>query len=190
MSGVRADGSSIDRDAHLTVEGAVAPVDDESTSIVLEVSLMRARLVADSLSVRALDSSRVALNTVLSDRSHDVDVGELLVLVSKGVSLPDVALEVASVSVELSPLLLAVEAFLDDVAASDLVSRPSEGDGVLSRSSTLKLGNDRASNYSAASRHNRSSDLLRLRALDLLVGVVKGNNSECDLLLAISSESR
>lgn len=129
MSGVRADSSSVDRDTHLTVEGAVAPLDDESTSIVLEVSLVRAGPVADSLSVGTLDSGCVSLSTVLSNGSHDVEVGELLiVLVSKCVSLPDVALEVASVSVELSSLLLAVKSFLDYVAAGDLVSRPSEGD--------------------------------------------------------------
>lgn len=51
------------------------------------------------------------------------------------------------------------------------------------------MGNDRAGNDSAASGLNRSSDLLRLRSLNLLVGVVKGNNSECNLLLAVSSES-
>lgn len=189
MSGVRADGSSVDGDTHLTVERGVAPLDDESTSVVLEVSLVRAGPVADSLSVGALNSGSISLSTVLSDGSHDVDVGELLVvLVSKGVSLPDVALEVASVSVELSSLLLAVESFLDNVAAGDLVSRPSEGDRVLGRGSTLKLGNNRTGNDSAASGHDRGSDLLRLRSLDLLVGVVKGNNSESDLLLAVSSE--
>lgn len=75
LSHVRAYSSSVDRDTHLTVEGSIAPIDDESTSIVLEVSLMRAGSVADSLSIRTLDSGSISLSTILSNGSHDVKVG-------------------------------------------------------------------------------------------------------------------
>lgn len=147
LAGSGADASSINCDSNSLIEGAASPLNGEVTSVVLELSVVRTRLVANRGTESTSNSISSSLLTIVTNRSHSVlvrvlGIGEVVLLG------PDVGLESTRVRVKLGSLGLSELSLTDNVTLSHVITGPSESNLVSGSGETLK-STDNGSSYTA-----------------------------------------